>query len=1060
MYNPQSFDNNFGENMKKLLLLSILCVLSYTASAEIVSIPMQYTGQPAKDLVDSQKKPLSVMEAKLVWARTHDLSNLNPKETDIWKDNIGKTLRESDDNLSIDSRETFKYIDKVISSVGTFRFVARETKGAKRNLNIWLSKDSRSILLRKNLLRKLGYTVPKIQHQQKVKIKFKGKASMDAFLEEVQNGTFADSDRWRVNTDEEKFVLTLQDVLIYEANTKLYNLAMGEVNDSVLLHRRVMNTLAIPFSIVDLRESVDGFPWSVGKLNNKVVLLDIISGDAFTTTYYDALWMIKRLSKLTRKDFEEIVSLSYFPKSVRLLMVEKLISRFNSLEKIFDKDAKIIKVNHTISDGSGELVQGRLTQDNWDGHAARYSFDDTESPLSKDEMTAYFKSKFYSGVIQNLVTHVNENYLYNTDIQKSAIEQAVKAQKQQFLDFFETGQFKRVPYSAWIVPTAKGNISASRDIITGSYLGTDNLIQIADSIEFIGEVGAFVGTLGLPIEAQVYAVGGARFSRAYTHVKSIKSIKKALKEPFRNIIVPDLKRRKSKSIIQMIDSLQSKEFAALEEEERSTELDAIFKEFNKVLEVGDSIIISNNLITSGTLIGGYKIPVGRASLEAMLQMNARRVNLWRLHITRSNENTFQVYKSKVNSFGKGFGFQLKAYVPIISLNWDKQSGRIVTRFHSVEFDKTEKTKETVKKLIQLRQVFVENSTELMHKAKKPFIIQHDFTEDSRNSRVLTKQNKKVELLDKLKITHPENYETEFYIRSITRLTGKNYIQVAYDVLNAIIQEVFEEDNVSFQNAESGNPGDSFHGESYSRQSMTEVPYNHEDSEIPFENYAHVKSQWKGWSASRGKLVSIKEQIDKKYGKGIFNDELFYDTDLIKLYTVNVTLSLYAGGIQHMIDFDHDKLMNLVNDEIVIPWPKGKSHFVRRGHRRGFNKYRRTRSKVIQRISAAHNTLRGSYSRLVSPAQKSKSITLLIDSMESMMPFKTFSTIVGGDENYYLKGGINGFRVGTENGEESIVSHAIGEFGSEFTGGILDTLRNAIKISQGELGAYWFLRRIQ
>jgi hypothetical protein len=1047
--------------MKNLIFLSVIALMAGNAFAEVVSIPMQYTGQPAKDLVDKNGKELSVVESKLIWARTEDLSNLNPKETDIWKNNIGKLLKASDDEYQISKKEIFSYVDKVVSNVGSFRFVMTEksSDSLKRNFNVWIRKDSRSVLLRKNLLRKLGYNVPKFQHQQQIKVQFKGLATLKAFLDEMELSTFADSDRWRIDTDEKKFILTLQDVIVFQTSTEIYDLAEGQIGADNIAHRRSLNALSIAYALVDLRESVDGFPWSVGKLNNKVTLLDIISGDAFTTTYNDALWMIKRISKLKEKDFKEIVDQAYFPESVGTLLTQKLMARFNSIKRIFIENSKELSVNPEISDSSGELVKGRLTQDNWKGHASRYSFDDTESPLSKDEMTAYFKSKFYSGVIDNLVSYVNDKFLYETDIQEAAIEKAIEAQRDQFLNLFETGKFQKVPFSAWAIPTAKGHISASRDIVTGSYLGTDNLIQIADSIEFIGEVGAFVGTLGIPIEYQLYAAGAARFSRSYTHVKSIKSIKKALKEPFRNIIVPNVKRKKSKSIIGMIDSLQTEEFKKLEGEDRTAEIEKIFKEFNKVLEIGDSIIIANNLILSGSVVGGYKVPLEALDIEAIVQLNTRKVNIWRIHVTRSSDTSFQVYKSRANSLGMGVGFAVKAYVPIISLNFDKQSGQVETKFHSVNFSNQEEDKETIRKLVELRQVFVENSTELMNKREKPFIINHNFTESSNSARLLTRQSLNVKLLDHLKITHPEDFQTEFYVRSISRLHGKNYMQVAYDILNSIIEDKLELDDINLRNAESGNPGDSFHGESFSRVTTTEIPNNDEESEIPFENYSQVKSQWKGWAADRNKLKEIKKEIDKKYGKDIFNDELFYDTNKIKLYTVDVVLSLYANGMDNMVDMDHTDFMDIVNKELNLPWPKNRSHYIRRGGRR-FNKYKRDRSRLIQEVRAAHKALSSDYEGLMSPAQKSLDMTLLIDTVEAMLPFPAFDKIVGGDENYYLKGVVNGFRVGTENGEEAIVSHAMGEYGSEFSGGIADTLRNAIKISQGELGAYWFLRRVQ
>ena len=1047
--------------MKYFSFLLIFLAIINNSLAEVVSIPLNYTGHPAKDLIGPDGKPLSTIQAKIYWAQHEDLSGLNPKENDVWKNTIGRKLSEKEDDFKLRKGEVYKYVDKVVASVGTFRFVMREeSQGSeKRNFNVWVRKDSRSLLLRKNLLRKLGYEVPKFQHVQEIKVKFNGLASLNAFVDELEIGTFADVDRWRIDTDEDKFVITLQDVVVFQTTTEIYDLAEGQIGAENIAHRRVLNSLVLPYALVDVRESVDGLPWSLGKIDNKVVLFDIISGDAFTTTYDDAVWMVKRMAKLKPQDLEEIVRLSYFPDSVGSLLTQKLISRLNSLKKIFLKNPNLDSVNYEISDTKGELIRGRLKKDNWDGHASRYSFDDTESPLSKDEMVAYFKSKFYSGVIENLVSYVNNNYLYETDIQAAAIEKAIEAQRKQFEDFFETGEFKKIPFSAWVIPTARGHISASRDIVTGAYLGTDNLIQIADSLEFIGEVGAFVGTLGLPVEQTLYATGSARFSRSYTHVKSIKSIKRALKEPFRNILIPRLKRQKAGTIVQMIDSLKSEDFAKLEGDERTAEVEKIFKEFENVLEVGDSVIISNNIILGGSLVGGYTIPIEPIDINALVQVNARKVNLWRLHITRTGDRTFQVYKSRASSLGGGFGFEVDAFIPIVSVNFDHQKGYIRTNFHSLNFDSQEDTDGMIRKLVELRQVLVENSTELMTKSQKPFIVEHNFKESSTTARTLTENAMSVKLLDRLKITHPEDFTTEFYVRSISRLKGKNYIQVAYDLVNAIIEEVYEVEDVSLSNVESGNPGDSFYGRSFSRVATTEIPFNDEDSEIPFEVYAHVQSQWKGWAADRGTLTEIKNEVQEKYGRDIFNDELFYDTDKIKLYTVDVNLSVYQSGIETLTDYNHEKLMNIVNEELVLPWPKGKSKFIRRGGRR-FNKYRRDRSRIIQAIASAHRDLQSEYKQLLSPEVKSKQLTIIVDSLEAMMPFDTFMHLVGGDENFYLKGVVNGFRVGTENGEEPIISHALGAFGSEFTGGIADTLRNAIKISRGELGAFWFLRRVQ
>lgn len=1047
--------------MIRNILLPFMVLWSFCSSAEVVSIPLQYTGEPAHDLVDREGKLLSKIEVKKYFKKNGELDSLNPKQTDIWSNQLGVALTQDQDNLSLKKNELYAYMDKVVASIGSFRFVMRETDkdGKKRNFNVWLRKDSRSLLLRKNLLRKLGYTVPKLQHKQEIKVQFKGLISMNSFIDDIELGTFADANRWIVDKNEETYTLTLQDVLVFQTSTEIYDLSEGQIASDNILHRRSLNALSIPYALVDVRESVDGFDWSVGQVDNKVVLFDIISGDAFSTTFYDAKWMVRRLAKLTKDDLKEIVDGSFLPDSVRLLLVEKLASRRNSLVKIFFPKMNMLEVEEDVSDGLGELVNGRLTKDKWEGHAARYSFDDTESPLSKDEMVAYVKSKFYSAVIENLVNLVNSELLYSTDIQEKAIEHAVAAQEEQWQNFFKTGEFNEIPFSGFVVPTAKGNIAASRSIVTGNYLGTENRIQIADNLEFIGEVGAFIGTLGLNTNQVLYASGAARFSRSYSHIKSILSIKKALKEPFRNILVPYLRKKKAKNIVSMIDDLQSEEFNNASDEEKDTMVKDVFKELDNVMEVGDSLIVTNNLIFSGGLTGGYQIPYEQMNVNALLNINARKVNLWRLHITRSQDKTFQVYRSKASSLGYGAGLSADAYIPVMTLRIDKQSGAIKTEFHSVSFVDGEEVKEKIKKLTQLRQVIVSNSTELMTKAQAPFKVSHNFAESSRSAKILQEQSLNVHLVDEIKIKHPEGYEAKFFVRRKSSLSGQNYLQVGYDLLNGIISNASDSDVVDVSNTESGNPGDSFYGNSFSRVTSVELPLLDEGSEIPFENFAQVKSQWKGWIAGKQKINEIRKEIQNKYGQQIFNDELFFGTDEIELYSVDVTLSIYQYGLESLMKFDNRKFAKIIKDDLTLPWPKERSHFVYRGQRR-FNKYRRDKSLVTQKVIYAQKQLSSDYENLLEPNLKSQYLTLVIDVIEKMLPFEQFKVLVGGDENFYLKGSINGFRGGIEDGEEAIISHSIGEYGSEFTNGIGDTLRSAINISGGELGAYWFLRRVQ
>lgn len=1045
----------------KLFLFTLILTSFSSWAQDYGIIPLAFKSNPAKDLYNSQTGRIYTRtELLALQARGVDLSNLEPKISDIWNDQPQNISDKSLDNLNLDENQNYNYVSNITSPIGAYRFSIRSNKESQqKSFSVWMSKDSRSILLRKNILRKLGYKTPKTKHVNKLKIKFKGLISLKAFIEDMESSTFADSDRWTIGFDEKNAILTLQDVLVVESNFTFYNLTTGEIPESIIGHRRALNALNIPIAVTDVRESVDGFAWNLGLVDNNQLILDSIGAEGYSTTYDDARWILKKMASFTHEDYEQIVAEAFYPESVGRLLVEKLKSRFLSLYQHFNLpeiSKKQLPVDANISDRSGELRKGRLTKDQWPGHAGRYSFDDTESPLSREEIGAYFRSKVYSSIISNVVNYLNDKFLYSTDIQKEAISRAIDAQRNQLLNLLQTGEFKKVPFSAWAIPTGSGNINVSRDIVSGSFLGTDNRIQIADSLEFVGGAGVFIGTQGLPANTVAFASGGARFSRSYTHVKAIRSIKKALREPFRNLFVPGLRRQRGRTLKDIIDELQKISFDELEPEDQKTKLEEVTKGIADVLGVGESFIISNNLILSGSITGGasYKIA------DAIINANVRKINLWRFHLVRSDENTIQIYKSRAGSLGVGFGMRLDAIIPIVSLNLNSSKGKVRTQFNSISLSKDQGPKNLKRNLIELRQILVDSSTELLEARKKPFIITHDFKEKTKDTAFFQNRSTTLSLTDNISIKHPDNFTTDLILRSTGKLKGKDYQQVTTDILNGIISEVFDTDSFGVNNPGSGIPGDTYKGKSFSRIATYEEPLNIIDTEVPFTPYAEVKLQWRGWKAGPITLERIQNYIKAKYGQNVFSDDIFRGTKEIQLYNADLSLSIYDTGIDTLLSYDRKWFRSVLETYLDIPkFGKHRDDNALKRLQRS-SKYEKRRQRIISKVMRAYKSLNPEKRSRLSAKKRAEKIELVINVCELMLPFDTFSKLLGGKENYYLKGYVNGFRVGVENGEEPLVSHSLGEYGSEFTKGTLSTLREAIKISQGELGAYWFLRRLQ
>src|SRR5690606_4830870 len=99
------------------------------------------------------------------------------------------------------------------------------------------------------------------------------------------------------------------------------------------------------------------------KNSHEIILFHDQLGEFFCS-WDDARWITRRIEKLTRADWKEIVESSHTPKSVQQILLEKLISRRNSVMKLFKIDAEELKVDADVSNGV-ELVKGKLTQQNW-----------------------------------------------------------------------------------------------------------------------------------------------------------------------------------------------------------------------------------------------------------------------------------------------------------------------------------------------------------------------------------------------------------------------------------------------------------------------------------------------------------------------------------------------------------------------------------------------------------------------------------------------------------------------------------------------------------------------
>jgi len=1009
------------------------------------SIPLKYERQSASDLV-YQGHVLLPDEARALYesGKIKDLSTLNPMTNSvIWKDQILSGTSVDQDNIGL-SRDVddVTFISNTEVPNGRMSFVASKTfsDGQIRSYQILLDVKAHNVLLRKALLRKIGYNIPGTIRMAQLRVHFKGAFSKKEFTRDINHLTFLDEKRWIVSgADTDDDTLILQDVVVFDgANDTIYNLARGDMNSGVIQGRRMMNSLLVPYNLTDATESLNLFPWTPGRIANTQLILNYEDAAEFSTSYEDARWITRRILKLSRLDWEQIVAAGDYPNDVARLLIEKLIARRDYLRETFNlqNESLDLPVNAQIS-APPRLNSGKLAGVTWPGYATHFSGIDPDSPLSNGELWGFFKSKVMSNVISNLLTIFNSDCMPQTNQQNLAIDIAAK----KFAEGILRAHGRNIPVNLWKQDLWGTHIIASREIVTGNYLGTENIVQLADSIGIGADVGYYVGTEGLPVK--VNAAGKAQVSllRTYTHLKPILSIKKALKEPFRNMMIPWLKSNQATPLdkVLALDGQQEK----LGADEFDKQLKAALAEFKDKLGVGESIIIQTSIAPNLNFGVGYGLA---RNVQLLAQMSDSLTVLSRIQIFRKDANTLQIYRDPAKFNVLDFALGLQARIQVLQLNWSWLKGAAKTNFYQLDLtpDLTQNPK-LFDHVSALRSVLRKSDMELLDDDVKPWKFEHDFSEHDFHFDLLWLRYLSANSTDRLRVTTPDNQWKDFIRRTIGKRTGQDYESLSLQVLNQLADEYTNIDpRVAISSTESGNPGDTFKGKSVMRQVVLEGQINQNGSrqELDLENLlVGVNYRWKGWDISTEKAQKIIKEITDKYGKNIFPSLSLNDTKKIQFYAIEVKSSLYQAAFTNLMRLSDQQWVDLFAN---YPIPTARPA-------------QRQEQYVRQAIGYQHAIEKALTSGNTSNA--ADKIAKLVNLIEGTLTFQGFTTAIGGIQNLYLAGDIRGFRVGDENGDQPIYSESLGEIGSNKPFGPLAVLENQIGVSEGELLIYWLMQQL-
>ena len=1036
----------------KLAKLALLFLLSFNSlMAEEVQIPLEPIRQPSDDLVHNGQ----LLTSEQAWSLSNrmmnplDLSKLNPQESRVWKNNILRKLDASLDEIPLNEEDEVNFVGTMVSNSGLLRFnVLPSDPNANKFFTIVMEKTLHTYLLRKNLLRKLGYQIPAMKYLKSIKVTFENIEQRDYFLNrQVPEATYGATSRWTKKKKDEygdALTITFYDVVaMMPKETDHYNVAIGVPPKRIT--NRTLRSLAIPYALLNVGESVNKLSWYVGREDNKAIILPHFTLADLDTTVDDAKWALERLNTFDRSDFEEIVALSFFPHPVDKVVLEKLLSRRNALNKIFKTDAKELKFDSEVSDGK-LLVKGQLTQEDWQGYASRFSHGQPDSPFQDFQYFVF--SKIQTAMMENLIDLANKELSVF-----DPTEERLKFHQNQFEEglnhFVETGEFKEFGVGTWVSPTLDGNLIVSRDIVVGNYLGTDNMVQLADTFGASISLGAHIGVENIKQWPTAAVRAGVSAMRTYTHLKPVKTLKATFKEPYQNIIVPFVKMKLKKKLDALAD-FNNERPEEETDEERSKALEELMMHLNRNLGVGESLIVTDKLSPSVLASGSFNMMETRFSLG----LGADYALVRRLHIYRKDNETIHVYEDR----GRGWSVFLSAnvdhYIPVIRFVAKRHQGKYKVKMHKVNINPDlEENPTFFQNATALHHLLEEGSSELLEEQQAPYKIKANFTDKSTKFGFLVWRSKYLKGDNEISVISPKGKASDFLSLTDQSQQGINYQSFMYDVLNYYMGKWFTDYSVQLNTERWKNPAHSIYGISETFSARYEARLkgegedaNHKELSRPFIS---LSTRREGWSAGKNKMKKIITKINTKYGKVLFDRQAFDNAKGLKLFDVTVNTNLYEDGIERLENITEKEIKNIERRY--------------RSERRGDCTSRRNRRIRTSRTMIECGNLNllvqksKECKRLIAKENKSKErakcVLQFAKDLNRYLEFKDFKKLVG-EENLYVFGTINGFRAKSEILNDPIQSSTIGEVGGRYWNGPVQAVKEVLEIQNGEFHGSW------
>lgn len=1025
----------------------ILLLISTQAFANFARLSSSGFSLPADDLI-YQGERISPEKARKLKRQGFDISTLDPavEKRGLWVNKLGESLNSDLDQMNINEGDSVSFQGTLRSAPGEFRFSV--TTSDRDIITLYADKKLHTTLLRKNFLRKLGYIVPSIKYLKSVSVTFKSEAEKENFITKFRRGAEGTTKRW-IETDL-GLTLVLRDIAAVQvSDTDLYNPAFGVPGGA--LNSRKLRALVVPYALLDLKESVNKFSWSVGRKENsdRIILPHFFSNNNFmTTTIEDATWISRRLETLSREDFEEAVKLSYFPSPVASLVVEKLLSRRNALLKLFKVNHEKIKVDNKVSE-MPHLLNGKILKQQWRdyGYAAEFAAGDASSPFK--DFHYYIYSMLQSIGIDSIISRANDE-LALFDPLKARMALAEEEFIQGLNHFVETGEFLQFPVSTWTSPIVNGNLILSRDVVVGNYLGTENLVQLADTFGYAMSLGAIMGIENVDVLDAVTMSASATYLKTFTHLKPLSSLKDVFKQSYKNLAVILLKKDLRKYLKQAIDQSPDGENVDVQTEYFSS----VVENISKALGVGESLIVSEKIMPKFS--ASAKIPITQTGFVVGVGAGAEYIGVKRLQILRRDANTIQIYDDVGSAKGADFSLSLENRIPIIRFEYKVLKGKYKVKAFRVNLNADAEDNPSFMRGIEaFHSLLTTNSSELLEEMAEDKVgpasseLEANFKDKYSKFAFLFWRKQRNRGFTDYKVSTSAGLSGEYITHYDFNRKGLNWESFTKDVIQYGLSKWTRGQDIVWRNNIWQIPSDTFGG----RANVTESNYEGQlrNDKIGKE-YMSFGRRYEGWSKKQRKLKKIVTKLNDRFQLPLFTPAQIDDIKKLYMYDILVQMNIYDRGVK--------AIKNLTRNELIYYasyFDKQREFQCREEFQQVYD-FATTDGEVVQvatcgRISTAIRLVE--VCPTIEELKKQTQCWLNVaKDLFKGLPFIHFAHHIVGRNNFYVEGTVNGFRRNDEILNDPIRSNGFGRRHPVYPFGLIRKAQQRVGIQNGEFTGQW------